>query len=270
MKSDDTIIPQAALETLSEKSRACIRSLVHYLMTLETPDLPNNPEQKIAAVLVLLYEGDGELRVLLTTRSKELRTHAGQTALPGGKKDPSDPNLTFTAFREANEEVDLPLSSPFVHTLGLLYPFISLHKILVTPVIAFLSNPDLLSALIPAEGEVSHIFTHPLEAILDPSFAKREDLVPIGSEDWPYETEVYNTTDSVVPMLGNTSYRMHRFRSSASPIKGLTADILIKIAEISYERPTKYERYAPGQLRNTVDIVEAVARHSQLITPIMQ
>lgn len=83
------------------------------------------------------------------------------------------------------------MSSPFIHTLGLLYPFISLHKILVTPVIAFLSKPDLLSTLTSAEGEVSNIFSHPLEAILDPSLAKREALVPIGSEDWPYESEVY-------------------------------------------------------------------------------
>ncbi|KAI9573995.1 hypothetical protein HD554DRAFT_2012754, partial [Boletus coccyginus] len=35
-----------------------------------------------AAVLVLLYEKEGEPRVLLTTRSKLLRTHPGQTALP--------------------------------------------------------------------------------------------------------------------------------------------------------------------------------------------
>jgi len=31
-------------------------------------------------VLVLLYEREGALRVLLTTRSKELRSHPGQTA----------------------------------------------------------------------------------------------------------------------------------------------------------------------------------------------
>lgn len=41
-------------------------------------------------MLVLLYEQDGLIRVLLTTRSKELRTHAGETALPGGKRDASD------------------------------------------------------------------------------------------------------------------------------------------------------------------------------------
>lgn len=55
----------------------------------------SEPGGKLAAVLVLLYEKDGELRVLLTTRSKKLRTHAGQTALPGGRVDEEDGDNTF-------------------------------------------------------------------------------------------------------------------------------------------------------------------------------
>lgn len=70
-------------------------------------------------------------------------------------------------------------------------PVISLHRILVTPVIAFLSKPELLKSLKASPSEVSHIFSHPLEAILDPTLSKHETLVPIGSEDWPYESEVY-------------------------------------------------------------------------------
>ncbi|KAF8969239.1 NUDIX hydrolase domain-like protein [Flammula alnicola] len=259
MKVDAPRIPQDALDALSDKSKACISNIINYLASLEYPDLPLNSQSKVAAVLVLLYEVDGDLRVLLTTRSKHLRTHAGQTALPGGKKDPTDIDLIMTAYREAYEEVTLPMNSPNVHTLGHLEPFISLHRILVTPVVAFLSKPDLILSLEAAQEEVSHIFSHPLEAILDPSLAKRGPLVAVGREDWPYESDVYNTSDSVVQMLGNTTYRMHRFRSSASPIKGLTADILIKTAEIAYARPTIYERYAPEQLRNIVDIVRAIS-----------
>ncbi|KDR78944.1 hypothetical protein GALMADRAFT_244606 [Galerina marginata CBS 339.88] len=261
-KPAEALLPQEVLDALSDSSRACIENLTNYLSSLERPDFSSNPHNKLAGVLVLLYEENGELRVLLTTRSKHLRTHAGQTALPGGKKDPSDADLMATAFREANEEVSLPLDCPFIHVLGLMQPFISLHKILVTPVVAFLSQPKLLSSLKAAEGEVSHIFTHPLKAILDPTLAKEGPLVSIGCEDWPYDSDVYNTSDSVVQMLGNTTYRMHRFRTSASPIKGLTADILIKLAEIAYARPTKYERYAPDQLRNIKDVVDAVTKHT--------
>jgi len=48
----------------------------------------------------MLYErpgGRGGLRVLLTTRSKELRLHPGQTALPGGKVDKTDAGVVETA-----------------------------------------------------------------------------------------------------------------------------------------------------------------------------
>jgi 8-oxo-dGTP pyrophosphatase MutT (NUDIX family) len=57
------------------------------------------PRSKLAAVLVLLFEEAGELRVLLTTRSKDLRTHPGQTALPGGRVDEFDVTVIQTAVR---------------------------------------------------------------------------------------------------------------------------------------------------------------------------
>ena len=101
------------------------------------------------------------------------------------------PYLGISKYREAHEEVGLPLDCPSIFTLGSLDPFISLHKLLVTPIIAFLSKPEIISSLTAAQTEVSHIFSHPLEAILDPSIAKREPLVEIGSEDWPYESEIY-------------------------------------------------------------------------------
>lgn len=55
------------------------------------------PTSKLAAVLILLYEKSGQIRVLLTTRAKSLRSHPGQTALPGGKYDSSDADLIATA-----------------------------------------------------------------------------------------------------------------------------------------------------------------------------
>ena len=194
------------------------------------------PASKCAAVLVLLYErerGGGGLRVLLTTRSKELRSHPGQTALPGGKVDQDDagvveaavsktshqtspsppvpskfPCLLFPPFlslfyfilrgvcvglqyREANEEVALPLRSPHVHTLCTLEPVVSPHGVVVTPVVAHLDDVSVLEELRAAPGEVARIFDHPLEAVLDPELARGEEgLVPHGSEHWPYEPEL--------------------------------------------------------------------------------
>jgi hypothetical protein len=97
-------------------------------------------------------------------------------------------------FREANEEVAFPLCSPHVHTLCTLEPFVSPNRVLVTPVIAFLDDVSVLEELCAAPGEVARIFDHPLEALLDPELLLRdleENLVPLGSEDWPYETELH-------------------------------------------------------------------------------
>ena len=108
-------IPTHLLELLTPKCKACIERL--RTCRIDRPDLyvnshnpskvpPYNhaiprssrqPTSKLAAVLVLLYEQAGELRVLLTTRSKSLRAHPGQTALPGGKADDGDESLVWTA-----------------------------------------------------------------------------------------------------------------------------------------------------------------------------
>lgn len=106
-------LPAAAVAELSATSKATIMRLVSY--SWDPPDLSVSrifclgsrnlpfffssayPRSRLAAVLVLLYEEFGELRVLLTTRSKALRTHAGQTALPGGRADESDADLVQTA-----------------------------------------------------------------------------------------------------------------------------------------------------------------------------
>lgn len=161
-----------------------------------------------------MYEEEGALRVLLTTRSKALRTHAGQTALPGGRVDEGDKTFVETAvgyvcllyakkmmlnhiviylkLREAYEEVQLPLGSLDIHVLGVHEPFLSLHKLLVTPVFALLTRNDLLGELKPSEEEVSKIFSHPLEAVLDPQLSEHEaNLATLGSEDWPYATTYY-------------------------------------------------------------------------------
>jgi coenzyme A diphosphatase NUDT7 len=136
------------------------------------------------------------------------------------------------------------MDSPDVHTICVLEPFLSPSKLLVTPVVAFLTNPAMLDELEASANEVARIFDHPLQAFLDPTLAKDEALSEMGSEDWPYETEFQvcmlkaitychysaweqSTSDVQASLHGFAMYRMHRFRSCASPIKGLTADIMV-------------------------------------------
>ncbi|KAH9838694.1 uncharacterized protein C8Q71DRAFT_704772 [Rhodofomes roseus] len=252
-------VPPAVLESLSPKSRSCIENLgVH-----QPGEIDISNSAVLAAVLVLLYEKSDELRVLLTTRSKLLRAHPGETALPGGKVDKDDASLVFTAFREANEEVGLPRHSPSLYTVSVLRPFLSNRKVVVRPVIALLGDLSLLDKLKANEAEVAHIFDHPLEAIIDPILALKESLVGKGSTDWPYEEDLHNTDDRRLAFLGDATYRMHRFRSTASPIKGLTAEILMTVAEVAYARPPTFERYAPEQMTDFTAVLRALEQAEQ-------
>ncbi|KAJ1307668.1 hypothetical protein OPQ81_001761 [Rhizoctonia solani] len=258
------------IESLSSnpEERTIIRRLAEYKPFLTAEDCTRFPTNRRAAVLVLLFVRDGHIRVLLTTRSKSLRSHPGQVALPGGRCDPDDGSMVDTALREAHEEVGLAYGHPHVHILTTLPPFLSQFRLLVTPVVGWATSPDFMQELKANEGEVDQIWDHPLEAVLSPELVRQPGVLsgPLAeknTEGWPYESDVYEPYDREW-MLG-TYYRMHRFRSVAVPVKGLTADILIRTAELVYNRQPSFTLKADGQLdfetslKYVIDDLEAEA-----------
>ena len=56
-------------------------------------------------VIILLYQKDDEWYFPLIQRPDYDGVHAKQMSFPGGKKDATDPDLTYTALREAQEEI---------------------------------------------------------------------------------------------------------------------------------------------------------------------
>jgi len=88
-----------------------------------------------AAVLVALYVEGGDLHAVLTRRRHDLRSHAGEIAFPGGRRDAGE-ELCTTALREAEEEIGLPRETveivgalkptPTVATSYAVYPFVGL------------------------------------------------------------------------------------------------------------------------------------------------
>ncbi len=71
------------------------------------PALPGRTNHQEAGVLVPLVWRDGTVFAVLTVRATSLREHGGEVSFPGGRPDPSDPDLSHTAFREAGEELGL-------------------------------------------------------------------------------------------------------------------------------------------------------------------
>jgi len=77
--------------------------------------LPRRPGQREAAVALLLRPG-ASLDVLLIRRAEfHGDPWSGHVALPGGRRDPADPDLLTTARRETEEEVGVPLHSVGTH-----------------------------------------------------------------------------------------------------------------------------------------------------------
>ncbi len=92
-------------------------------------------------MLVALFPGPGGVpHVWLVLRPTALRAHSGQVALPGGKRDPEDPDLITTALREAEEEIGLPRAA--VEVLGEADDLVTTTGFVITPVVGWIGAPS--------------------------------------------------------------------------------------------------------------------------------
>ena len=133
-----------------------------------------------SAVLVALYpDSDESLKVILTRRSPNLRSHTLEVSFPGGREDAEDKTLWHTAIREAHEEVDLDPSLPKL--VGELDRFVTVGSgSLIHPFVAILDERPHLTA---SPDEVSEIIEVRLdELLLDEVW--REELWRRGDKDW--------------------------------------------------------------------------------------
>jgi 8-oxo-dGTP pyrophosphatase MutT (NUDIX family) len=118
---------------------------------------------KPSAVLVPLFERDGEAHAWLVRRASGLRDHSGQVAFPGGKRDADDDSLLTTALREAEEEIALARAS--VDVLGALDDLFTITGFTITPYVAWVR--DDAPPPVPNPGEVARVFAAPLRAFLE-------------------------------------------------------------------------------------------------------
>lgn len=127
---------------------------------------PAGGGRRESAVLLLFGAGaDGRTEVLLTERSAQLRSHAGQVSFPGGGLEAADADLVGTALREAQEEVGLdPSGVEVVATLPALHIPVSGYD--VTPVLGWWREPGPVWVRQPAE--VTRVLTVPVDELLDP------------------------------------------------------------------------------------------------------
>ncbi len=112
------------------------------------------PALKRAAVAIALTEAADAANgtaVLLTLRAAGLRAHRGQWALPGGRCDEGETQVT-TALRELHEELGLELGEENV--LGWLDDYPTRSGYLITPVVVWAAAGAAIS---PNPAEVASV-----------------------------------------------------------------------------------------------------------------
>ena len=136
-----------------------------------------------AGVLLLLFEKDAELYVILTRRHTYPGVHSGQIAFPGGRRENGE-TLQETALRETFEEVGVsPSSLEVIGQLSSLYTPPS--NFCIFPFVAYSAGRP---AFRPDSREVAELIETPLSLFFDPATQKKElwHFENFGERNVPY------------------------------------------------------------------------------------
>jgi len=148
----------------------------------------NIDDKRQAAVFIPLCIVDGDVSLLYTLRTNNLKRNSGQVSFPGGMRE-TDEQLQNTALRESCEELGITDTSIDIWGSG---KFIVSKDIAIMP---FLGNigivkPDKLNV---SREEVQYAFSIPLRHFCDPANCKytyfrnrpyKLMMIPVYSNDY--------------------------------------------------------------------------------------
>ena len=117
-----------------------------------------------AAILILMYDRDGEAHILFTERTRRVEHHKGQISFPGGACDESDDSVETTALRETAEEIGVQPED--VEIIGQLDDMLTISNFLVTPYVGVLKTNSEYPFVIN-HNEVVEVVQVPLSHLLD-------------------------------------------------------------------------------------------------------
>lgn len=154
-------------------ARAQMR-MVNYARPIVHPEAAINAQTRMSGVMVVLFEAASEVHTLLIKRPDYEGVHGGQISFPGGKQEPEDPDLKFTALRETREEVGLPKEQ--INVIGAMTPvFIPPSNFFVRPFVGLLSEKPLFA---PDSREVAALISLPVAHLASPeSIVERKVFV---------------------------------------------------------------------------------------------
>ena len=124
--------------------------------------VPTPEKYRAASVLVPIVARTPDITILLTQRTEDMPSHAGQVAFPGGRRQENDADAVATALRETEEEVGLDRS--FVDVIGSYDHYLTGTGYEITPVVGIVT-PGFTTRADPRE--VADVFEVPLDHFLN-------------------------------------------------------------------------------------------------------
>lgn len=117
-----------------------------------------------SAVIVLIVPDHNALSVVFIQRTNKGKYHAGQIALPGGKREDCDKDRIENALRECQEEIGVKAEE--ISILGILSDiYIPLSNYIISPVVGTtLKKPEFTLSV----NEVERVILVRLEELFDP------------------------------------------------------------------------------------------------------
>ena len=130
-----------------------------------------DPPRK-GAVMIALFPEEEKWFFPLMQRPNYKGVHGGQVSLPGGKMEPSDEDLIFTAIRETYEEIGVQIDrSQVIGSLSDLN--VTASNFIVKPVVSILNEKPQFNR---DPREVEQIFTAELNHLSDHRTLKETEL----------------------------------------------------------------------------------------------
>ena len=165
--------------TLNTKMKYCEKDFINQIrkmLSLRKRKVIEHPPFSHAAVLVPLFQKEGNCHLLFTKRSEEVKYHKGEISFPGGVVDEEDSELISTALREADEEIGLKESD--VQIIGVLDDIVTITEFIVTPIVGLFPYPYPFKV---SEAEIAELIEVPLASLIDEDcFSERE--IPRGGQ----------------------------------------------------------------------------------------
>jgi 8-oxo-dGTP pyrophosphatase MutT (NUDIX family) len=167
--------------------------------SVRPPEKKGSPNQ--GSVMLLLYNKNNSLNILLTKRQNNLSYHPGQVSFPGGTHEDKETFLE-TALRETQEEVGIAPNT--LEVLGSLSPvYIPPSDFIVHPFVSWHDSPPVCT---PCHDEVAEIIEVPIKELLNNGSKSSEIRINKGAEiTIPYfrikEHKVWGATAMILSEL---------------------------------------------------------------------